>query len=271
MLESYQVEHNSQNIYFRSIVGAAEAGSRLRLGIRIRTYEPIHQVLVRLWQDQTGERLIPLETRDTQGEQKFYTAWFELPDHGCLVWYYFIITMESGTYFYGNNSEMLGGVGALSTAAPASYQITIYNKGARTPDWFKNSVMYQIFPDRFARSGDTIVKKKGAVIRTDWTDDPMYLKDPDTKEIIAYDFFGGNLRGVMEKLDYLKQLGISCIYFNPVFESESNHHYDTGDYHKIDPMLGDIEDFRALVTAAEERGIRIILDGVFSHTGSNSI
>ena len=78
MLESYQVEHNSQDIYFRSIVGAAEAGSRLRLGIRIRTYEPIHQVLVRLWQDQTGERLIPLETRDTQGEQKFYTAWFEL-------------------------------------------------------------------------------------------------------------------------------------------------------------------------------------------------
>ena len=271
MLESYQVEHNSQNIYYRSIVGAAEAGSRLRLGIRIRTYEPIQQVLVRLWQDQTGERLIPLETRDTQGEQKFYTAWFNLPDYGCLVWYYFIITMESGTYFYGNNAEMLGGVGALSTSAPESYQITIYNKGARTPDWFKNAVMYQIFPDRFARAGDTIVKKKGAVIRTDWTDDPMYLKDPDTKEIIAYDFFGGNLRGVMEKLDYLKDLGISCIYFNPVFESESNHHYDTGDYHKIDPVLGDIEDFRALVTAAEQRGIHIILDGVFSHTGSNSI
>ena len=271
MLEPYQVEHNSQNIYYRSIVGAAEAGSRIRLGIRIRSYEPVRQVLVRLWQDRTGERLIPLETKDTGGEQRFYTCWFELPDYGCLLWYYFIITIADETCFYGNNEEMLGGVGTLSNTAPASYQITIYNKGAHTPDWFKNAVMYQIFPDRFARSGDMIVRKKGAVIRTDWTDDPMYLKDPDTKEIIAYDFFGGNLRGVMEKLDYLQDLGISCIYFNPVFESESNHHYDTGDYHKIDPMLGDIEDFRSLIAAARERGIRIILDGVFSHTGSNSI
>ena len=113
MLESYQVEHNSQDIYFRSIVGAAEAGSRPRLGIRIRTFEPIHQVLVRLWQDKAGERLIALETKDGQGEQKFYTAWIDLPDYGCLVWYYFIITAESGTYFYGNNPEMLGGVGTL--------------------------------------------------------------------------------------------------------------------------------------------------------------
>ena len=271
MLENYQVEHNSQNIYYRSIVGAAEAGGRIRLGIRIRTQEHIHQVLVRLWQDRTGEHLIPLETKDVQGEQYFYTCWAKLPDYGCLVWYYFIITTDSGTYFYGNNEEQLGGVGTLSREAPSSYQITIYNKGAHTPDWFKNAVMYQIFPDRFARAGDTIVRKKGAVIRTDWTDDPMYLKDPDTKEIIAYDFFGGNLRGIIGKLDYLQELGISCIYFNPVFESESNHHYDTGDYHKIDPVLGSIEDFRDLVTQAGERGIRIILDGVFSHTGSNSI
>lgn len=271
MLESYQVEHNSQNIYFRSIVGAAEAGSRMRLGLQLRTGEPVRQVLLRLWQDQAGEQLVTLVPHDANAAQRFYTAWIELPDHGCLLWYYFIITMESGTYFYGNNAEMLGGVGALYHEQPPSYQVTIYNRGAHTPDWFKNSVMYQIFPDRFARAGDTIVRKKGAVIRTDWTDDPMYLKDPDTKEIVAYDFFGGNLRGVMEKLDYLEKLGISCIYFNPVFESESNHHYDTGDYHRIDPMLGDIEDFRRLVAAARERGIRIILDGVFSHTGSNSI
>ena len=228
MLESYQAEHNSQNIYFRSIVGAAEAGSRMRLGLQLRTGEPVRQVLLRLWQDQAGEQLVTLVSHDANAAQRFYTAWIELPDHGCLLWYYFIITMESGTYFYGNNAEMLGGVGALYREQPPSYQVTIYNRGAHTPDWFKNSVMYQIFPDRFARAGDTIVRKKGAVIRTDWTDDPMYLKDPDTKEIIAYDFFGGNLRGVMEKLDYLEKLGISCIYFNPVFESESNHHYDTG-------------------------------------------
>ena len=113
MLESYQVEHNSQNIYFRSIVGAAEAGSRMRLGLQLRTGEPVRQVLLRLWQEQAGEQLVTLVSHDANAAQRFYTAWIEMPDHGCLLWYYFIITMESGTYFYGNNAEMLGGVGAL--------------------------------------------------------------------------------------------------------------------------------------------------------------
>lgn len=276
MLGKNEVEHNSQNIYYRSPLGAAEAGTRLRLGIKLRTKQEIHSVLLRFWHDRTGEKLVPLSIREPAGKEKadkdeaFYCVDMELPEKGCLLWYYFIISASGGTCYYGNNAEQWGGTGEVYEHVPPSFQITVYNKGAKTPDWFKHSIMYQIFPDRFCRVGNAIISKKGAVYHADWTDDPCYYKDPDTKEIVAYDFFGGNLQGIRSKLPYLKELGISVIYMNPVFESESNHHYDTGDYHKIDPILGTAEDFRELVAAAREQGIRIILDGVFSHTGSNS-
>ncbi len=271
MIERGQVKHDSQNIYYRSTIGAAEAGSTLELGITLKTKEDIRQVLLRVWREGQGEKLYPLATSDDMdAEEKFYKGRIQLPETGCLIWYYFIIATVTGTKFYGNNPEQLGGVGELYDQAPPSYQITVYDAGAKTPDWAKHAVMYQIFPDRFCRVGDKLIEKRGAVFHASWQDDPCYYKDPDTKEIVAYDFFGGNLRGIESKLPYLKDLGINTIYLNPVFESESNHHYDTGDYLKIDPILGTNDDFRHLVETAKQMGIRIILDGVFSHTGSNS-
>lgn len=272
-MDRSNVEHNSQNIYYRSIVGAAEAGSMMRLGIRINTDEIVRQVLLHTWSESAGEKWSNLSTSDKgNSKEKFYSTEITLPDKGGLIWYYFIIVTAERTYYYGNNPEQLGGVGELYfDYAPPAFQITVYQRGAKTPDWFKHSVMYQIFPDRFCRAGNEIIEKKGAVYHASWKDEPAYYKDPDTNEIIAYDFYGGNLRGVESKLDYLKDLGISVIYFNPVFESESNHHYDTGDYHKIDPILGTNEEFKHLIDTAREKGISIIIDGVFSHTGSNSI
>ena len=271
MIERGQVEHDSQNIYYRSTIGAVEAGSILELGLRLKTREEIRQVLLRVWQEGKGEKLYPLATdADAEAEEKFYKTKVPMPETGCLLWYYFIIVTSTGTQFYGNNAEQLGGEGALSEQAPPSFQITVYDKGAKTPDWFKHAVMYQIFPDRFCRVGDKLIEKRGAVYHASWQDDPCYYKDPDTKEIVAYDFFGGNLRGIESKLPYLRELGIDTIYLNPVFESESNHHYDTGDYLKIDPILGTNEEFRHLVAEAKKLGMHILLDGVFSHTGSNS-
>ena len=213
MLTQDQVWHDSQDINYRSPVGAAEAGSKVRMSLRLRTKEGIRQVILRCWQDQTGEYLIPLETKDDPfQEEHLYSGWLPLPEKGGLVWYYFIISMEDGTWYYGNNPEQLGGMGTLYDHVPPSFQITVFNKGAKTPDWFKHAVMYQIFPDRFSREGNTIIEKKGAVFHACWQDDPCYYKDPDTKEIVAYDFFGGNLKGIEKKLDYLKDLGISVIY-----------------------------------------------------------
>ncbi len=272
-MDRTNVEHNSQNIYYRSTVGAAEAGSQVRLGIRINTQEIIKQVLLHTWADGAGEKWSTLTTRDRDdAQEKFYSLVVTMPEKGGLLWYYFIIVTADKTYYYGNNPEQLGGVGELyQDYAPPAYQITVYKKGAKTPDWFKHTIMYQIFPDRFCREGNEIIEKRGAVFHASWKDEPAYYKDPDTNEIIAYDFYGGNLRGVESKLDYLKELGISVIYFNPVFESESNHHYDTGNYHKIDPIFGTNEEFKHLIDAAKAKGISIIIDGVFSHTGSNSI
>ncbi|MBQ7478969.1 MAG: 4-alpha-glucanotransferase [Selenomonadaceae bacterium] len=271
MLERGNVEHNSHDIYYRSTVGAAEAGSEVRLGIQVRTEDAVEKVLLRLWRGETGEKLVTLRTEAQPADREcYYFADIQMPEKGCLLWYYFIIVSAGETFYYGNNQEQLGGMGDLYDHVPPSYQITVFNKGAKTPDWFKNSVIYQIFPDRFCREGSGIVPKTGAVYHACWEDEPFYCKDVDTKELVFYDFFGGNLKGIEKKLSYLKDLGISVIYLNPVFESESNHHYDTGDYHKIDPVLGTNEDFRHLADAAKEMGIRIILDGVFSHTGSNS-
>ena len=272
-MDRSNIEHNSQNIYYRSIVGAAEAGSNMRLGIRINTDEVVRQVLLHTWSESTGEKWSNMTTQDKSNiKEKFYSTEITMPENGGLIWYYFIIVTSERTYYYGNNPEQLGGVGELYfDYAPPAYQITVFRKGAKTPDWFKHAVMYQIFPDRFCRAGNEIIEKPGAVYHASWKDEPAYYKDPDTNEIIAYDFYGGNLKGIESKLDYLKDFGISTIYFNPVFESESNHHYDTGDYHKIDPILGTNEDFKHLIDTAKAKGINIIIDGVFSHTGSNSI
>ena len=270
------VEHNSQNEFYRSPVGAAEATTGIRLRLKLELSElgnvqPSIQIKARFWRERVGEMVYELLPEDPVGGEMYYSAHITMPERGCLLWYYFIITMDGRTWYYGNNNERMGGVGILSDNPPSqSYQITVFNKGAKTPDWFKHSVMYQIFPDRFYRKGNTLVEKKGAVYHASWNDKPCYYKDPDTREIVAYDFFGGNLAGIREKLGYLKDLGISVIYLNPIFESASNHHYDTGDYHKVDPILGTNEELKQLCADAKKMGIRIMLDGVFSHTGDDS-
>ncbi|MBP6492603.1 MAG: glycoside hydrolase family 13 protein, partial [Clostridia bacterium] len=128
-----------------------------------------------------------------------------------------------------------------------------------------------IFPDRFSKSElyHSPQQDKTYVLRTDWGGVPNDA--PDQNGIVQNnDFFGGNLRGIIEKLSYLEELGVTVIYLNPIFEAYSNHRYDTADYKKIDPMLGTEADFRELCLKASEKGIRIILDGVFNHTGSDS-
>lgn len=126
--------------------------------------------------------------------------------------------------------------------------MTEYNN--RTPDWVKNAVFYQIFPDRFAWSSH--VNKPGVFEK--WDSLPT-----------IHGFKGGDLLGVYEKLDYLEDLGINAIYFNPIFQSASNHRYHTHDYYLVDPLLGGNEAFKTLLNAAHKRGIRIVLDGVFNH------
>ncbi len=261
--------HNSHNPYYRYPTGACPTKGTIHLAIDVNLPEQPLSVSLRLWQKTYGEKIIPFH----QSIKNPYHYYGEIttPNNGCLLWYYFEIQTKDKLLFYGNNPDHLGGEGCIYEQAPPSFQITVYRFGSVTPEWFKHSVMYQIFPDRFYRQGDKLIPKKNAVYHADWHDQPYYYKDPDTKEIISYDFFGGNIAGIKEKLSYLKELGISVIYLNPVFESSSNHRYDTGNYHQIDPILGTNEEFADLCASAKELGIHIIIDGVFSHTGSDSI
>lgn len=149
------------------------------------------------------------------------------------------------------------------------YQITV-SKKTETPTWFKEGILYHIFVDRFNKTGKINNPKKNSFIYANWEDTPMYIKNKEN-EVIRWDFHGGNLKGIISKLNYLKSLGISVIYLSPIFKSQSNHKYDTGDYKTIDPMFGDEEIFKELIYKAGKKGINIILDGVFSHTGDDSI
>ncbi|MBR0413645.1 MAG: glycoside hydrolase family 13 protein [Clostridia bacterium] len=150
----------------------------------------------------------------------------------------------------------------------AKWQITVYEKDFTTPDWLEGGIIYQIFPDRFAvGSGGVKNPYPERIVRDDYENDPYWVP---VNGIYNSDYFGGNLQGIQEKLPYLKELGVSCIYLNPIFEAHANHRYNTADFEKIDGMLGSEKDFKALCTAAKKAGIRILLDGVFSHVGQDS-
>ena len=153
----------------------------------------------------------------------------------------------------------------------SSWQLTVYDKNVKTPSVLGDGILYQIFPDRFCKSG---IPKVGVPedreLRDDWGELPVYVEN--AKGVFTCnDYFGGDLKGVEQKLDYLEELGVTCIYLNPIFEAHSNHRYNVADYLKIDPLLGTEQDFTDLCKAAKKRGMSVILDGVFSHTGSDSI
>ena len=210
----------------------------------------------------TGEYPFTLE-----GSNRYYDIYrcdFSTQHNG-LYFYWFYVTKAEGGFRLlrqGRDTNMEAG---------DKWQLSVIPEDFTTPDFAKGAVLYQILPDRFYKSGDCDLTEKlqPFTVHENWEDTPSF--HPDEEGNWCGDFFGGNLRGIQEKLPYLKSLGVGVIYCNPVFMCYSNHRYDTADYKRIDPMLGTEEDFKNLCTAAHDLGIRIILDGVFSHTGSNSI
>ncbi|HHX50302.1 MAG TPA: 4-alpha-glucanotransferase, partial [Clostridia bacterium] len=273
-----QVYHNSHDSYFRRPFGAVPCGTTIRLRVEIRSKIPVALCQLRVWEKGTVERLLTMGLEKSEREERRHRQVFEMkyrvPEEPGLVWYYFCLTLGEQVFYYGNNPENLGGEGCLVDAQPPGYQITVY-RPCPVPPWFRHGVMYQIFVDRFYCSKEAFPPRgtglsPGGLLHLDWSDTPFYLRGEDGG-IKRWTFFGGNLAGIMEKLDYLQELGISILYLNPIFQARSSHKYDTGDYLTIDPLYGDEAIFRELVTQAQERGISIILDGVFSHTGSDSI
>jgi len=264
--------HNSRHIFCRTHFGAACCCSKVKLRLFAGDCGWPEYVGLEYSIDNGDTLSAQMHFHSVVAGMNVYEAELAMPENPALVRYWFAVWQGDMRVYYGNNAEQTGGIGAEYTESPKPYQITVYRSEYHTPDWFKRGVMYQIFPDRFAKSDayDNL-GMRGDIIKRQWGDMPYYKPSQFGGEYLSNDFFGGSIAGITEKLPYLADLGITIIYLNPIFEAYSNHKYDTGDYCKIDPMFGDEERFAHLCSAAAELGIRIILDGVFNHTGSDSI
>ncbi|MBE6049796.1 MAG: glycoside hydrolase family 13 protein [Clostridium sp.] len=267
-MEHFFAFHNSHVIQYREPFGAVPVGTKVIIKLLV---DRGAEVFLNILYFDDSKKVVKMSWEGDSGNRTLFSAKIDTTNHVGIIRYYFSINKNERVFYYGNNTECLGGEGCLFDNNPATYQITVYQE-SYIPEWFKEGIIYQIFPDRFfnGNSNNQVrCGKKNSFIYSNWYDDPMYIKDSSGK-ISRWDFYGGNLRGVIEKLHYLKELGVSIIYFNPIFQSASCHRYDVGDYEKIDEMLGDEEDFKELCVKAKDEGIRVILDGVFSHTGSDS-
>ncbi|MEI6578032.1 MAG: glycoside hydrolase family 13 protein [Eubacteriales bacterium] len=263
----HYIPYNSRKGYHKSPFGAVTAGSEVLFRIILPCDFQASNVRLVVQHDTTNEKeyfSLKFECMEGVGEEWWSVKFW--PSNPGLLFYHFEYETPLGPtciYHEGN------GLGNIS-ADGENWQLTVYSPAYKSPDWIKGGVMYQIFPDRFFCSG---TEKTGVpddrLLRSDWGSKPMWEPDENGK-IKKYDYFGGDLNGIAQKLSRLSELGVTCIYLNPIFEAHSNHRYNTADYLKIDPLLGDEKDFNVLCSLALEKGIRIVLDGVFSHTGADS-
>ena len=265
--------HNSRDVGYRSPYGAAPVGASVTL--RADADLPWgSRVYARFWRD---SELRILMLPDVSGH---LSCTMRLPEEPGLYWYYFELETPGGKYYYGRAEGAMGGGGSVMDREPGGWQITVYSP-QKLPGWYAGGMAYQIFPDRFRRGKDWEKRQKAAahpahwkgskrIVLQDWEDTPFYCKD-HTGRVTRWPFFGGTLAGIEEKLPYLRSLGVRMIYLNPIFLASSNHKYDTADYMTVDPGFGDEKAFQALCASARDQGIRIILDGVFSHTGDDSV
>lgn len=271
--------HNSRTPRDRAPFGAVPAGTTVSLSVRLEGADPATaEVTLRTWVDGEGEGLIPCAP-DPADPSRF-TAELRTSEP-CILWYRFIAQVGATTLTLGAPAGHVGGEGVSGTDPESpSFQITVYRPRPTRPSWYERGIVYQIFPDRYrrdqawrARTEAALAAPRAGIGRRlveDWNEPPSYERNPDGS-IKTWDFYGGSLKGIEGDLDRLADLGVTAIYLNPIFEAASNHRYDTGDYLRIDPILGTEDDFRDLCRAAEARGIAIILDGVFNHTGDDSL
>lgn len=267
-MDRIKVMHDSQSIVYRRPFGAVEEGQKVKLSIDI---EKEIVVAIELLQFDGTKVNIGMEKEYLNSGNYRYSIEIDTEDALGVLGYYFILIDGYDRVYYGNNDEHLGGIGQIYTYNPVPYQITIYKK-SNLPEWYKEGIIYQIFVDRFCNGNDDGSinnPKKNSFIYGRWDDTPVYIKDYQGRTI-RWDFYGGNIRGIIKKLDYIKSLGVNIINLSPIFKSSSCHKYDAGDYDIIDEMFGTEEDFKELCEKAKSKDIKIILDGVFSYTSSDS-
>jgi glycosidase len=301
--------HDSRSDRYRTPFGAVPAGTTITLRLRA-TAGDLTDVTVRVWDElEEIQALVPMQVAAsdrTQGEHgyDYWQATIRTSARPTILWYRFIVRDGPTTRYVEDDPAADGGAvdeasdgGAgrvYETSIDASWQIDVYEPDFATPAWAQGALVYQVFPDRFNDgdptnnpSPDAVQGSDGAavfrygdvygnpVLEKAWDELPegycrAYQGVPCDETPLGRDFYGGDLAGITAKLDDLAALGVTVLYLNPVFAAPSNHRYDTSSYDVIDPDLGTQADFDGLVAAAEARGIRVLLDGVFNHVSSDS-
>ena len=302
------LRHDSRSLTDRTPGGAVPAGTPVR--VRLRTFAgDVTGVGLRVYSLNAGGQSIrkmtvaaanvPCDDPDLAAERCDF--WETTLPNGAAdnLWYRFIVTDGTDTDYYGDNTAALdGGLGAATDdPIDQSWALTVHTPGFTAPSWARDAVIYQIFPDRFRNGRESNDPKTGdvryddPVLDLDWgvlpegfcrnyadgaTDCPWRFDatppagSPTRENPRGRDYYGGDLRGVDQQLPYLDALGVTALYFNPIFDAGSNHSYDTQDYTRVDPYFGTQKDWDNLVKHAKALGIRVILDGVFNHMSSDS-
>ena len=260
------IRYDSKSEEFKKPFGAVSNTHQVNFTIHVHTCENTASATFVYRKDNSKDPIyINMHKKDKYDNFDIFTCsvTFEQAD---LYFYRFELETAEGTKYVG----LKDGYAAIEEWLP-EWQLTVYDSNFKTPEWAKGGIMYQIFPDRFCRSKDftPLPAKNPRIIHENWYDIPDFIYgNPEYK---ANDYFCGNIVGIIEKLDYIKDLGVNIIYLNPVFESPEYHRYSTANYMNIDPYFGTNEQFEELTRRCNELGIKIILDGVFSHTGADSI
>lgn len=253
---------NSRKIECKSPYGAVKCGEKLSLHFPIASWVSVDKMFVFI---RLGDVSTPVEMRFEKSENGFsvYTADYVFDAAG-IYYYRFEMRNRDGVWYYGRGEN---GESVCGENLP-EWQLTVYKSSYKTPDFAKGNIIYHIFVDRFNRA-DGVKTKRKYRLHESFSESPEVVS-ADGK-YYADDFFGGNFNGIREKLDYLEELGVGIIYLSPIFKAFSNHRYDTGDYLKVDELLGTEDDFKRLLDAVHEKGMKIILDGVFNHSGADSL
>lgn len=284
--------HDSRSIHFRNPFGARRTWEKVQIHFEIsRPFERVilcytyglykfsyHEMPMVPTSHDTGRYEVELTMPGEPGILFYWFSFYDIhPQTGSAQEIFYYVKPGSDRSGKGRLSRSPSRVGVSEERFPGAFQITVYDKDFKTPDWFKGAMIYQIFPDRFFRGEsfdyDDMKSRYSSgerIYHENWTEDVDIDGKPETG-YVACDFFGGTLHGIAEKMDYIQSLNVDLIYLNPIFEARSNHRYDTADYLSVDPILGGQTGYDALRKASEAAGIRFILDGVFSHTGADSV
>lgn len=279
--------HDTWNEAYRKPFGAIPTGEEVTLRLAAKKGD-LTKASLQVKNYQTGNtKIYAMEYAgwmdvENQGQVEFWEATFKPTDKG-VHGYKFIASDKDSVFEYGEDT-VEGGLGKAINQNAGLFQLTVYDPGFKTPDWMKEAVVYQIFPDRFYNGdteNDTAKDETGArgpqpIEHKEWSelpDNPRQINEPNYNGDGEWsnDFFGGDIAGIQAKLDYIQSLGVNTLYLNPIAHAASNHKYDATDYKAIDPMFGTPEEFEAFTKELEARNMHLILDGVFNHVGDDSI